>query len=120
MKNALPQALAIVALVGVAMAGWGTAQSAQTVPPGTTTILVATEAFVVTTDRTITVDLQFVTSSQLSGSVNVDDGSTAHVTITWRDPNLTIFSGTVVSSVRIRYILPPGYQVQDDCGHTEK
>jgi len=120
MKNVLSRALAIATLLGLAVGGWGTAQCAQTVPPGTSTIIVAAEVFVVTTDRTITVDLQFVSSSQLSGTVDVADGSTAHVTITWRDPNLTIFSGTVVNSVRIRYIVPPVYQAQDDCGHTEK
>lgn len=120
MQNVLVRTLAIAVLVGVAVAGWGTAESAQTVPPGTSTILVATEAFLVTTDRTITVDLQFVNASQLAGTVNVSDGSTAHVTITWRDPNLTVFSGTVVNSVRIRYVVPPIYQLQDDCGHTEK
>lgn len=91
-----------------------------TVVPGTTTIIADGQAFEVTTNVSITLQLGFTSSALIEGEVAVPESAPAQVSIVWSSTGLTVFSGTVVIRAPIRFPVPPEFQAADDTGHTEK
>jgi hypothetical protein len=89
-------------------------------PPGTSVISVAGGSFRVTTDATITVEIAFVGTAAVEGSIQASNLPLAHVTIVWQETSLEIYAGTVHPSTTFRYQIPPEFQASVDIGHTEK
>ena len=107
------------------VAGGGEARAALstgvvTLAPGTTEVRLGEAVFVVSTDRTISLSLTFVTEDLLDGLIVVRETSAALVQILWRDNGLTVFAGPVVQLKAIRYPIPVEYLAVEDSGHTEK
>jgi len=88
--------------------------------PGTTEVRLGEAVFAVSTDRTISLSLAFLTGNMLDGLVVVRDTSPALVQILWRNNGLIVFAGPVVQFKSIRYTIPVEYLAAEDSGHTEK
>jgi hypothetical protein len=91
-----------------------------TLAPGTSTVAVSGAVFIVTTDRSITLALNFASPDLLEGVVVPREAQTTSVRIVWRETGLTIFSGAVGQPTPIRYHIPVEYQAAQDSGHSEK
>jgi hypothetical protein len=91
-----------------------------TVVPGTTAVRLGEAVFMVSTDRTISLSLDFLTGNLLDGLIVVRETSPALVQILWRDKGLIVFAGPVVQLKSIRYRIPVEYLAAEDSGHTEK
>lgn len=107
------------------MAGGGVADAALstgvvTLAPGTTAVPLGESIFVVSTDRTISVSLTFVTGDLLDVLVVLRDTSPALVQIVWRDTGVIVFAGPVAQVKTARCRLPEKSIEVDDSGHTEK
>ena len=90
------------------------------IAPGTSTVTVSGAVFIVTTDRAISLALNFAGPDFLEGAVAPREAQAASVRIVWRETGLTIFSGAVVQLTPIRYHIPVEYQAAQDSGHSEK
>lgn len=89
-------------------------------PPGTSVITVPGGSFRVTSDAAISVEIAFVGTVAVEGSIETSQLPVAHVTIVWQETNLEVYAGTVHPSTTFRYQIPPEYQASVDIGHTEK
>jgi hypothetical protein len=107
------------------MAGGGEAHAALstgvvTLVPGTTTVRLGEAVFMVSTDRTISLSLTFVTGDLLDGLIVLRDTSPALVQILWRDTGVIVFAGPVAQVRSVRCRVPVKSLAVEDSGHTEK
>jgi hypothetical protein len=91
-----------------------------TLAPGTTAVRLGEAVFAVSTDRTISVSLTFVTGDLLDVMVVLRDTSPAMVQILWRDTGLIVFAGSVVQVRTVRCSVSVKPLAIEDSGHTEK
>ncbi len=112
--------LSLLLMVGGGEAHAALSTGVVTLVPGTTAVRLGEAVFVVSTDRTISLSLTFVTGDLLDGLVVLRDTSPALVQIFWRDTGVIVFAGPVAQVRSVRCHVPVKSLAVEDSGHTEK
>ncbi len=112
--------LSLLLMVGHGEAHAALSADMVTLAPGTTAVRLGEAVFVVSTDRTISLSLAFVTGDMLDGLVVLRDSSPALVQILWRNTGVMVFSGPVAQVRAVRCHAPVKSLSVEDSGHTEK